>query len=105
LLESLEPNIVATNEPKRIACGAPDYTVSRDGIPIGYIEAKDVGKPLNDVERTDQLKRYRRAIGPDGIPVIAWGNWADDNPEIYVRRWQADVTYSWLLLPCVLAKE
>jgi hypothetical protein len=45
------------------------------------------------------------SISPDGIPVVAWGNWADDNPEIYVRRWQADVTYSRLFLPSVLAKE
>ena len=30
---------------------------------VGYIEAKDVGKSLNETERSDQLKRYRRALG------------------------------------------
>lgn len=63
LLESLDSNIIATNEPKRIACGAPDYIVTRDQLTIGYIEAKDVGKSLNEAERSDQLKRYRRALG------------------------------------------
>jgi hypothetical protein len=29
---------------------------------VGYIEAKDVGKSLAETERTDQLKRYRRAL-------------------------------------------
>lgn len=63
LLEALDTHITATNEPKQIACGAPDYILTRGGFTVGYIEAKDIGKPLNDVERTDQLKRYRRALG------------------------------------------
>ncbi|MCB9422166.1 MAG: DNA methyltransferase [Ardenticatenaceae bacterium] len=63
LLEAIEPQITATNEPKQIACGAPDYIVTRSGFTVGYIEAKDVGKALNDIERSEQLKRYRRALG------------------------------------------
>lgn len=31
LLESLAPNLMATNEPKRIQCGAPNYIVSACG--------------------------------------------------------------------------
>lgn len=62
LVESIDPQVTATNEPKRIACGAPDYIITRDGFTIGYIEAKDVGKSLNELERTEQLKRYRRAL-------------------------------------------
>jgi hypothetical protein len=62
LLESLDLRITATNEPKRIACGAPDYIITRDNFTIGYIEAKDVGKSLAETECTDQLKRYRRAL-------------------------------------------
>jgi hypothetical protein len=50
LVESFQSGITATNEPKRIACGAPDYiitkgTIAQCEIPLGYIEAKDVGKP------------------------------------------------------------
>lgn len=62
LLESLELDVTAINEPKRIACGAPDYIITRNQLTIGYIEAKDVGKSLRETERTDQLRRYRRAL-------------------------------------------
>jgi len=62
LLEALDPKLTATNEPKQIACGAPDYILTRGGFTVGYIEAKDVGKSLNEVERSDQLKRYRSAL-------------------------------------------
>ena len=42
LIEALAPGVIATNEPKRQACGAPDYILTRNDIPVGYIEAKDV---------------------------------------------------------------
>lgn len=29
LLETLAPGVTATNEPKRILCGAPDYSLTR----------------------------------------------------------------------------
>ena len=43
LIESLVPTIRATNEPKRQTCGAPDYILTKKDIPVGYIEAKDIG--------------------------------------------------------------
>ncbi|MBN1921427.1 MAG: DUF559 domain-containing protein, partial [Anaerolineae bacterium] len=54
--------VKAINEPKRIACGAPDLAILKEGLLIGHIEAKDVGSPLNEVERTPQLQRYRAAL-------------------------------------------
>lgn len=62
LLEALTPGVTATNEPKRIACGAPDYAVTRDGLTVGYIEAKDVGRSLDEAQRADQLRRYLRSL-------------------------------------------
>ncbi len=62
LIETLAPDIIATNEPKRVECGAPDYVVQRGQRPIGYIETKDVGSSLNDEARSEQLLRYRRSI-------------------------------------------
>jgi predicted helicase len=72
LIEALAPGVTAINEPQRIACGAPDLVIQRadlTGSPnlsglstIGYVEAKDVGKSLDEAERTDQLARYRRAL-------------------------------------------
>lgn len=58
LLEDTIPNIQATNEPARIQCGAPDYVLTRKNIPVGYIEAKDIGVDLNKTENDEQLSRY-----------------------------------------------
>ena len=58
LVQSLAQGIIATNEPKRIACGAPDYIVTKSHVPLGYIEAKDIGKCLNKIEKDSQIKRY-----------------------------------------------
>lgn len=53
LLESLVIDIRATNEPKRQSCGAPDYIITRGEIPVGFIEAKDVGdKDLEGKKKT-----------------------------------------------------
>ncbi len=46
LLESLATGALATNEPARIRCGAPDFIITRKDIPVGYVEAKDIGKDL-----------------------------------------------------------
>ena len=62
LIQALEIGITATNEPKRIECGAPDFDISRPTrhghLTIGYIEAKDIGKSLDEAERSEQIKRY-----------------------------------------------
>src|SRR5712692_6409676 len=62
LIESLATGVTATNEPKRVACGAPDFIVTKGPIPIGYVEAKDVGKSLDEIEEDEQLKRYRASL-------------------------------------------
>jgi len=62
LVESFGPDVVAINEPKRVECGAPDYVVKREGLSVGYIEAKDVGKSLDEAERSEQLDRYLRSL-------------------------------------------
>ena len=62
LIESLDAGITAVNEPKRVSCGAPDYAVKRRNLSIGYIEAKDVGKSLDEAEDSDQLERYKKSL-------------------------------------------
>ncbi len=42
LLESLLPKFTVTNEPARIACGAPDFILAEDGLPVAFIETKDL---------------------------------------------------------------
>ncbi len=66
LLEALERNVVATNEPKRVACGAPDFVVTDSSVAapltIGYVEAKDVGVSLEKEEESEQPRRYRSRL-------------------------------------------
>ncbi len=62
LIEELVADVAATNEPKRIDCGAPDYVITRKEVAIGYIEAKDVGKDLGAKEFNEQFGRYREAL-------------------------------------------
>ena len=63
LIESLATDIQAINEPKRIACGAPDFVVMQDALEIGHIEAKDIGVSLKKAEKTPQMERYFNALG------------------------------------------
>lgn len=62
LIESLSSELVATNEPQRIECGSPDFVVTRNGAPVGYIEAKDIGISLDKTENSEQLRRYRESL-------------------------------------------
>jgi hypothetical protein len=67
LLEAVGKGITATNEPKRIACGAPDFNITRHKVPLGHVETKDIGISLDDMERGkgangQQFKRYRDAL-------------------------------------------
>ena len=66
LVESFEPEVNATNEPKHVECGAPDVLVSRrtrhGPLILGYIETKDVGRSLDEAERSEQLKRYLHSL-------------------------------------------
>jgi predicted helicase len=58
LIEGLAKGVTATNEPQRTECGAPDFLVTKGALTVGYIEAKDVGKSLDEGEKSEQLKRY-----------------------------------------------
>ena len=76
LLESVGDRVTATNEPKRVECGAPDFVVTKtvqNQFIVGYVEAKDVGHDLEQIERESkranpstsngrQFKRYRESL-------------------------------------------
>ena len=64
LLETLDLRVAVTNEPKRIACGAPDLAITRkkSALLIGNVEAKDIGVSLNEAKKSEQLKRYLPAL-------------------------------------------
>ncbi|WP_026615474.1 type ISP restriction/modification enzyme [Ensifer aridi] len=60
--ELLEDVFDLTNEPKRQACGAPDYILQKKDVPIGYIEAKDIGVSLEKTEEGEQMARYLHSL-------------------------------------------
>ena len=66
LLEAILPGIAATNEPKRQSCGAPDYILTRNEIPVGFIEAKDIGdQDLEGKKKSgnkEQFDRYKASL-------------------------------------------
>ena len=66
LIESLVPDVSATNEPKRQSCGAPDYILTKKDIPVGFIEAKDIGdKDLGGKKKAgnkEQFDRYKASL-------------------------------------------
>lgn len=49
MLKALNSEVEVINDGRRIECGAPDLIINRGVIPIGYFEAKDIGKSLDDI--------------------------------------------------------
>ena len=56
LIETMVSGVIATNEPARINCGAPDYVITKKDIPLGYIEAKEYDK--------------KEGLSPDCISIL-----------------------------------
>ncbi len=62
LVDSLAAGVTDTNQPKHVEGRAPDFVVTRKAphgpLRLGEIEAKDMGEDLDEIERSDQIKRY-----------------------------------------------
>ncbi|WP_323141729.1 type ISP restriction/modification enzyme [Massilia phyllosphaerae] len=64
LFNALPGNMRAVNEPKRVACGAPDFIVHRGDLVVGHLEAKDIGistRGMKDANKNQQ-ERYLKAL-------------------------------------------
>ena len=64
-VQSFDDTATVQNEPQRLRdVGAPDFSVHRDVMPVGYIEAKDIGVDLRPRKGSnkDQQDRYRKAL-------------------------------------------
>ena len=74
LLESINPALTVINEPRRIECGSPDFVIMRDDVPVGYVEAKDVGLDIRKMKGANkgQQDRYK-----DGLPNLIYTNGLD----------------------------
>ncbi len=73
LIRNLTSGVEVTNEPANVTdCGNPDYVLTKGKIPIGYIEAKDVGKDLTAKLYKEQFDRYRKALDNLIITDYLW---------------------------------
>lgn len=63
LFQSIDPAIEVINEPKKSDGGMPDFLFQRNGIALGWIEAKDIDKDVIKLKgySIDQRKRYEAA--------------------------------------------
>jgi predicted helicase len=85
LLETILPNdLLVTNEPTRVKCGAPDYIITKRGIPVGYIEAKDLGADLSSKAYREQFDRYRASL-PNLIITNYLDFWLYRNGELVTK--------------------
>lgn len=66
LMSAMLTDMVVTNEPARIDCGAPDYIISRksDNVPVAFVEAKDINDSDLDGYKQHKLQfnRYRESL-------------------------------------------
>lgn len=67
LFQSIDPVLEVINEPKRLTdVGAPDFVFNRDGVAIGWCEAKDLDKDITTFKTGDysreQKERYKRSL-------------------------------------------
>jgi predicted helicase len=73
LIRELVVGIEITNEPSNVTdCGNPDYVIIRKKIPVGYIEAKDIGKDLKSKQYKEQFDRYKKALDNLIITDYIW---------------------------------
>jgi predicted helicase len=73
LIRALVSGVDITNEPANVTdCGNPDYVITRKKIPVGYIEAKDIGKDLKAAVYKEQFNRYRKALDNLIITDYLW---------------------------------
>jgi len=48
--------------PKQTEVGIPDFRIDKDGEIVGHIEAKVPDSNLHEIEKTEQIQRYRNAL-------------------------------------------
>ncbi len=65
-LSSLMPYAIVTNEPAKIACGAPDFIITdrTSSLPIAFFEAKDIDDSDLDGRKAhkEQFTRYKNSL-------------------------------------------
>lgn len=83
LVQNLAPTVHITNEPNNVTdCGNPDYVITQKKIPVGFIEAKDLGKDLNSKQFKEQFGRYRKALDNLIITDYVWFQFYENGEKV-----------------------
>jgi hypothetical protein len=92
LIESLASGVTATNEPRRVECGAPDFVISRKAthgpVTLGHIEAKDVAKDLEEHRGSDYkgyFTDFNKSISVRFQPVYTPSNHAPPGGRLFAK--------------------
>lgn len=87
LIRELQPDVHVTNEPIKVTeCGNPDFVITKDRIPIGFIEAKDLGKDLNHKQYKEQFDRYCKALDNLIITDYLWFQFFQNGEMVHEIR-------------------
>ena len=62
LLKTLLPNLSVTKEPMCIEYGIPNYIISEEGLPIAYIKTTDIGTDLNELDGSEDVRKYKSSL-------------------------------------------
>ncbi len=72
MLQSELAGLTPVNEPAQVQCGAPDFVILKGNVPIGHVEAKDLGADLDSIIESEQIQRYRA-----GLPNLILTNYIE----------------------------
>lgn len=86
LLDDPANGLDAVIEEKGNKAGIPDFTVKRRELLVGYVEAKDVGVDLDQIEKTEQLQRYLEAF-----PNLVLANYLEFRWYVNGKRRQKEI--------------
>jgi hypothetical protein len=59
MLEDVILGVMASNDPARKECGAPDFILSRHKIDVSYVEAMDLA---DDMDKTDESENLNATM-------------------------------------------
>ena len=86
LLDDPAHGIDAVIEETGNKAGIPDFTVKRRELLVGYAEAKEVGRDLDQIEKTEQLQRYL-----ESFPNLVLTNYLEFRWYVNGKRRQKEV--------------
>jgi len=77
LFKSIGDDLTVINEPKRLTdVGAPDFVFDKNGVSIGWCEAKDLFKEITKFKANDYSKE-QKARYAKGLPNLIYTNGTD----------------------------